>query len=85
MKATRRVAFIVYIRFKKQSLHHYGEPLFPRGSPKNTSKETAGQTHRPAPMAKAIRHKNRKTNNAGAHRCVRPKYTQANNNNCPSD
>ena len=29
------------------------------------------------PLHKAIRRKNRRTNNVGAHRCVRPKYTQA--------
>ena len=75
MKATRRVAFIVYIRFKKQSLHHYGEPLFPRGSPKNTSKETAGQTHRPAPTQGNKTQEQKDKQCRGAPMCAPKKYT----------
>ena len=49
MKATRRGSLHCLYTFQKQSLHPYGKPLFPRGSPKYTSKQTAGQTLRSAP------------------------------------
>ena len=44
-------------------------------APKIHRQRNIGQTHRSAPTAMAIRQKNRKTNNVGAHRCVRPTHT----------
>ena len=52
-----------------------------RGAPMCAHKHTQAKNYRAdtpvCPYGKAIRQKNRKTNNVGVHRCVRQKNTQA--------